>query len=845
MTNHLKTLILTLCTAMLTPASMQADDITLHDQWLLNDTYKATVPSTVMGVLTANGEYAGILEGDAYKHIDRSRFDRSWTYTRRFSLTADQLAQHVLLRLDGISYRANIRLNGQLVAGKDSIYGTYCRHELDITPYIKEDNLLQIEVFRAQKGEPNAGYVDWNPRPADESMGIIRPVTLHLCRDIEVNNVGVRSEVNTATLREAWLYVSADLTNHADYAVTATLRGTIEQRRFALPVTLKAGETKTVRITPDMQPVLHVVNPRLWWCRDMGKPELYRLHVDVEHDGLVSDSAGVDFGIRQIDDYFTAEGNRGFRINGRQVLIRGAAWTDDIFMRDDDHSYDLQTDYVCDMGLNAIRMENVWGTSQRIFDLCDRKGIMILPGWSCHWEWEEYLGKPCDELYGGMTTPADRRLLNRYFHDQLTWLRNHPSIICWLVGSDKLCTPELELDYEQQLKQLYEGLPLVTSAKKLESTLTGSAGMKMEGPYDLVGPDYWFDPQAPGGAVGFNTETSIGAQLPQEESLQRMIGKPLWPLSSVWDYHCTASQFAMKTTKPLVDHIKGRFGEFTGIDDFLKKANLVNYDGTRSMFEAFRARVPGATGIIQWMLNSARPGIYWQLYDHYMVPNAAYYAVKKANKPCQLVYDYDHHVVLVGSGMQCPSVKASMRLYNTDGRLITSEEKQLRAMPRQPQQVFDVPKAQGNTFLFVTLSDSISNIVADNDYVLSQDNNVYNWDDGTWYATPITKYADCSALNNLQAAPCRMKVTTETIDGHPRTIISISNNSDKVAFFIRLTVTDKKGQLVVPAFYSDNFLSIEPRKTKVVTCDLNELTHLRGCRITMSGWNVPNQSIKY
>lgn len=55
----------------------QARTIELNSGWTLQGRYKATVPSTVMGVLTANGEYAGILNGTAYKDIDRSRFDKA------------------------------------------------------------------------------------------------------------------------------------------------------------------------------------------------------------------------------------------------------------------------------------------------------------------------------------------------------------------------------------------------------------------------------------------------------------------------------------------------------------------------------------------------------------------------------------------------------------------------------------------------------------------------------------------------------------------------------------------------------------------------------------------------
>ena len=63
------------------------------------------------------------------------------------------------------------------------------------------------------------------------------------------------------------------------------------------------------------------------------------------------------------------------------------------------------------------------------------------------------------------------------------------------------------------------------------------------------------------------------------------------------------------------------------------------------------------------MLNSARPGIYWQLYDYYKQPNAAYYGVKKGNAPVQLIYDYyTKAVYAVNETLEPANVKASMKL---------------------------------------------------------------------------------------------------------------------------------------------------------------------------------------
>ena len=153
--------------------------------------YPATVPSTLMGVLTNCGAEPEALNAEDYQRIDRSRFNSSWWYRTTFKLPAVKKGQHVILSFDGISYRANIWLNGQQIADKEKTAGSFRQFEIDITPYVGQQNILAVEVFRAQPGEPNIGFVDWNPRPADESMGIFREVNVKMCGNVSLSHSAV------------------------------------------------------------------------------------------------------------------------------------------------------------------------------------------------------------------------------------------------------------------------------------------------------------------------------------------------------------------------------------------------------------------------------------------------------------------------------------------------------------------------------------------------------------------------------------------------------------------------------------------------------------------------------
>lgn len=823
------------------PSEKVGTDATLLDSY--NDWYDAKVPSTAMGVLMGNGVYpANFLDGLTYRDVDKTRFDKPWWWTTEFSLPGLTSDNQVTLNLDGITYRTDIWVNGKKVADSSEIFGPFRRHSIDITPYINSDrNTLSMLVYRAQPGEPNIGFVDWNPRPADENLGVFRPVSLSVTKGAKIKDPAVKSRLNKNDLSEAWLTVESTVSNLSDRPVEGKLVASYEGGKAIKNVNLSPGETSKVTITPDDAPQLYIKNPRIWWPHNLGNQEMYTLNLSFIIDGTEADNATVDFGIREIDEYFTSDNQRGFKVNGKPVLIRSAGWTDDIFLRNDSSRYETELEYVKQMNLNSVRLENIWGTDQYLYDLCDRLGLLVFTGWSCHWEWEDYLGSPVDE-FGGIKSAADMDLISKSFADQVSWLRNHPSIIGWFEGSDMMPRPELEKRYVAILDSL-DNRPYISSAKEMTSTVTGPSGTKMAGPYDYVAPNYWYSPEAPGGAWGWNTETGIGAQLPQKESILRMIpSEQLWPMGEAWNYHCTASQ-KMHTLDVLTDVINKKYGEATSLDDYLRKADWINYDGTRTMFEAFRVNIPRATGIVQWMLNSAWPSLYWQLYDYYLVPTSSYYSLRRSNTPVQLIYDYGRRAVYaVNESNSVYSLRASMKRYPVEGGEMTDENAMLEIQPYTVVKAFDIGDLSSPQFVFLRLTDSAGqgekttsedSVVAENFYILTPEQDLNDFSGSNWYITPITRHADCRFLNSLPPSDVSLQINK---DDNKTVKISLKNNSDNVAFFNRLTATDSEGNLIVPALWSDNYVSLQPHETKNITCTFSSAEEASEADISLHPW---------
>lgn len=802
----------------------------------------AYVPSTVMGILSVQPEYADLFVGDNYYKADKSKFDESWWYRTEFTLGNLTNNKHVTLNFDGISYRANIWLNGQQIAAQDQVVGSFRRFEFDVTNWAQAGkNVLAVEIFRQREGDFGLGFVDWNPRPLDENLGIWRDVTVSVLQTVQLKHAFVRSRVNTETLNEAWLTVGTELKNFDSKPIYGKLVFTLDGVAVSKEIQLNANEIQEVKLDPKELEGLHIKNPKLWWSNGLGEPNLYTAELTFEENGKILASEHITFGIREIEDYFTPKGVRGFKLNGQEILIKGAGWTDDIFLRDTPESNEIQVQYVKDMGMNTIRFETVWGTDQNIYNLCDQYGILAMVGWSCQWEWENYLGKTCDE-FGGASTPEDFKLLTDYLHDQITWLRNHPSIFVWLLGSDMLPRPELEMRYKAIFDRL-DNRPWLGAASDRTSELSGRTGVKMHGPYEYVGPSYWYVDKKHGGAYGFNTETGPGPQIPVKESIAKMIpADQLWPLGAAWDKHCTTSSSAMNSLSLHNTIVSEMWGTPSNLDDFLWKSYLVNFEAMRAMFEAFRVNRPQSTGLIQWMLNSAWPSFYWQLYDFELVPTSAYYAVKKALQPVQLVYNYGDRFVAISNETlhDLSGVTALIKLYSVDSELISEQKIPIDIEANSSKPLVASPKFKGNAFLSLELLDANGNQLSENSYWLSDKAEVYDWAATNWVHTPMKSYPDFRALNAMQQAELRLNATVSANVIR----VTIENKSGVVSFFNQLKLHDGSGSWIVPVFYSDNYFSILPGGTKVIQIELNSKFEGKTLQLELSGWNTELQNVR-
>ena len=113
--------------------------------------YKVSVPTTIIAGLLANHVYDfdPFLDTNLSK-IAGPQFDTSWWFRKEFSLPAGQKGKNVIISMHGVNYKANIWLNGILIADSNQAKGPFRFFEFDVTKLIHYSgaNVLAVEVTR-------------------------------------------------------------------------------------------------------------------------------------------------------------------------------------------------------------------------------------------------------------------------------------------------------------------------------------------------------------------------------------------------------------------------------------------------------------------------------------------------------------------------------------------------------------------------------------------------------------------------------------------------------------------------------------------------------------------------
>jgi exo-1,4-beta-D-glucosaminidase len=789
------------------------------------DWYKVSVPTTVIAGLLSNKVYDFDPFYDMnFVKLNDQKLDSTWWFRKEFTLPNSERGKEVVLKLHGINYKANVWLNGVLIADSNQIVNPYRIIELDITEKIITAgiNTLALEIKRPINPQKRGGdlaidYADWIHYPPDYNAGIINNIEIKTYDRVGIRYPLVTTNFDLPSLGTAHLTVDALVTNYTADPQDVTVRGKINSEiNFKKKVHLNAHETAEVTFTPADFPQLNIENPRIWWPWQYGKPNLNHIELSAARDNLVSNTIAEEFGIRQITSQFIDDKSRVFIVNGKRIVLRGAAWSPDIFQRRSPERQEQEIRLYRHMNMNIVRSEGKM-EDDHFYALCDKYGMLVMTGWMCCGAWQYPENWDAGKRASAMASDSSVML----------WLRNKSSLMVWLNGSDM---PPRDSTVEEDYLKIEASLkwpnPTISTADASKSKVSGFSGVKMAGPYEWVPPIYWETDTSlrHGGAWSFATEISPGPSIPPYESLIKFIPKDsLWFTTESWKYHCGTMTFG--NTQVFNDALEGRYGKAKDIKDYIAKAQAQNYESHRAMMESYGLhKYHTATGVVQWMGSNPWPGLIWHTYDYYLYPAGTYFGMKKSMEPLHIMYSYANNEVDITNSLlqKFSGLKAKAEIYNLDGSLKYSKNITTGVEPDSIQKCFALPQISDLSdtyFLRLQLNDANGDVKSINWYWLSTKADVLDWVRSKWYMTPQTGYADFSALQNISKTSLKMVYTTgKKYDSTLHTVI-ITNTGKTVAFQVHLrAVKGRSGDDILPLIFSDNYIELAPGETRTISC---------------------------
>lgn len=824
--------------------------IITNKDFKLYDWMDAVVPGTVLTTLMHNNKVPDPFFGMNNEQIpdiyEVGAAHYTYWFFNEFKLPKVTSGDQVWLKFRGINYSAELFVNGQKI-NPDNHQGMFLREKYLITPYlINGTNRLAVLVHPPDPvGAPNgqggdgtiarsvtmqftAGW-DWICPIKDRNTGIWDEVSIETTGSVDLLDPFVQTLVPGKRVPEgkqepATILTSADLLNSSLTTQSGTLIARFGSLEVSKKISIPAGEKISVSL-----PEFKIQNPKLWWPHGTGDHPLYNLEFSFKKlDGSLSDQEKVTFGIRQTSTHFDSKLNaRVFSINGQDIFIKGGNWiASDALLRLSPERYDADVRMHAQMNMNMIR---VWGGSMTerpdFYYACDKYGLLVwqdlyISG-DCNGRWFDPMKKESQDRRRAY--PDNHSLFISTVVDQAKMLRNHPSLYLWCGGNEYPPPADIDAKLKNEVFPKFDPTRYYLDQSTSDDISKNEAGVNGDGPYTIQNPLSFFTVKS----FAFNPELgSVG--VPNVETMRKIMEDKDLVLPTkelvnpVWVYH--------KYIK-YQDYIDN-YGKAIEIVDFCKKAQIVNYEQYRALQEGFNAGMWKLyTGMLVWKTQNPWTALRGQFYDVFLEQNGGFYGFQHGAKPIHVQLNLnDSAVCLVNQTVkELRDLTVIVEQMDIHGRVLTSEKIKTTIGANVISSVgkVTIPKTDDEVyFLRLQVLDQAKSLV---------DENIY------WLSKPGKSYTQ---LNDLKTTTINAQIKSGDKN---KKILHLVNPGTETAFFIRLKVLQgDRGELALPVFFSDNYITLFPGESKDVEVDCSQVMNSsKSLSFAVEGWNVKNTVFKF
>jgi hypothetical protein len=277
--------------------------------------------------------------------------------------------------------------------------------------------------------------------------------------------------------------------------------------------------------------------------------------------------------------------------------------------------------------------------------------------------------------------------------------------------------------------------------------------------------------------------------------------------------------------------VQTEFGAGSSLEDFERKAQMLNYVNHRAIFEGMNAHLWAPnSGRLLWMTQPAWPSNMWQILSSDYDTQASYYGVKKACEPVHVQLDlatFDVAVVNTTTA-SLAGLTVIADVYSLDNKPLLHHEEKRDSVADAVTAGFKLElaplMAENMVLVKLQLKDAVGRLLSDNLYWLSAD------------------YENYRQLTKLPTAQLAATATSSRTLEKAQVKVHLENRGVTAALETKLTLLGADGARILPAYYSDNYVSLLPGETRDVEIEYPS-TVTAAPHLSIRAWNVPSQAV--